>query len=677
MEERSAPMMETEAQETERPIQELLDNYLSLTIHDQWRSSYIKTTDELTIFLLGEHWGREIIKENLPDEAWPVIPLSRWACRMLAAKILSHNFTPRVEAEYKVSYPLPPDHPFAQLLVQFFGDEASNEAAALIYSNILQQVLKRGDFEFFFRQFVQMAVSLGVAGIGYSINLTEKEFGNFPLRFFLIHPSDLFVDPDVYYLDDARWVMYRVPKTIEEVKEEFGVEHIEIEGFTVHGDDRNPAHRKTMEARAEFVKPLRDDQKYVWLETWFIRDLSRGTVQEEREVSLEVPHPVTGEVMRVTRKITVHAERPKYPGGWRMVIRAGRTILYDGEIQTASRKLPIFVFTLYDDPMRIYNHGLGYQTRSLNFSIDRAMKYLLDNARRTSQNRLVVRKQSFTDPQGQLTNIPGGIMALDTEGPLSDSIMPLPAMPLPDAHAKIISLILDLVDTTTGLGEIIKQENIPMDASGRFLEQLTSSQLLEVKGIVRRLAHGITQWYERILLDIIDGMDEEFFIKATKGYVLVRPDILRGVDFDYHFCVRVDDALDWPTTPIEKNTLLLAMVDKFIQYPPEIAMKVLDYVSFPNRDALRQALSEFYAKQAALIAAKTASVPPDKGIQQVGVKAASNVGDVIEDLAKSVGKVDPLKAIETAKLIPQATREAYEKVLQSEVVPGIMNPGGA
>jgi hypothetical protein len=670
------PKKPLEKIKSEEDLNWLLDDFISATIKDPGRKELINNIRYLSQFIAGRHWPTNIVEESLADESFPEIHLARWGCRMMTAKILAHDFTVWVREKSPISYDFSPEDPLRQMILnQFFNtDKKDSEIISTILNAMLQNLTKKVNLRKHLRTMVHTASWYGVAGICVWYDPVDG------VQVDAVHPANIFVDPDAKCLCDCRWIMYRYRSSVDEIEERYGVRVNPyktgryaslLAGQSERGEMKNPwaTYHGFQEIR-EFIDPMSEDLKNVWVEYWFLKDSSIETVQyiEEKEVSL--PDPVTGEVKQVTIPVVKQRKERKYRGGYRMIIRSAGKILYDGEMPTSY--LPFQVFTFFDDPFRIYSMGLGWALKSLNFAIDRSLKYAIDNARRTGQNKIIVRKDALTNPEEGLTNLPGGIMLAETDRELNDVILPLPAMDLPKAHIELIQQIMSIADLTTGLGEISKTQELPREASGRFIDKMIGSQILDLKEVALHVA-DITVEISKAMLDmLIQNANEDMIVKISGDkdlFVKINPADLRTIDLeDYSF--EINEALDYPTSPMDFNTLYMATLQSLMSLPSPIAQEVVKYIKFPDKNALIRALKkkeEMEAQQAQAQQEQAQQQPSeaDRAVRQIAVKAASNVGDVYENLSKEAIKESPTSAYDIAKVIPEAVARAYQTVLQN------------
>jgi hypothetical protein len=316
-------------------------------------------------------------------------------------------------------------------------------------------------------------------------------------------------------------------------------------------------------------------------------------------------------------------------------------ILYREEVS-----LPNFFIEIYsEDVIHTYPIPMGYYMVQANQAIDRLIKYALENAYRTSQNKIGIKKSAIVNPDSVAENKPGGIIVFDIEGPIADAITHIPAAPLASAHTDLTNSILSLTDMFFHVSEHIKAQQLGTDVSGRTLEQLTAASFLETK----RIAEKIASLLERSL------------------YVLVQKFVGGPIPLE----IKIGDNFNLPSLPHERLAYILQVIQQVINFPPEVAIGALSILDIPYGKEIRDILEQHF-KALALSEAEKAQQRQLEQINQLPqpvrtllARVGSEVAQAFSKVIQEQAKADPQLASQLIQFIPAVVQQSINQFLNS------------
>ncbi len=394
---------------------------------------------------------------------------------------------------------------------------------------------------------------------------------------------------------------------------------------------------------------------------------------------MPVIDPDTGFPVLKPVLITETVEVPKFRGGWRMVMKVGSLVLFDDEITTPNGELPVHAVRAYKIPREFWGMGVVEQTRHLNFLLDKSLKYAIENANRTANNRVIIDKSQVTNPDEVYKNERGGVITLEAGGDIDRAVKALPAMQLPTAHVSMINLLRELTDNVTGITDMRLAENLPKDASGKFLQEAESganSRLSEIRENL--IEDGLKPMVHNILAYSIAFEDRSRFIKITQSfgqkpaYVEFNPVFLsfQDEDFEARFDVEIggnDLALN---SVFEEDQLALQRVQSLAGLGPDLAFEMLKVLHVPNRKAIEKALNRFFIVQAQQAQQQTdpaqskIEADQNEALSQIVRRVGESTADSIENLAKELGDTNPQAADQLISQMPDIVSENVARTIQ-------------
>jgi hypothetical protein len=228
------------------------------------------------------------------------------------------------------------------------------------------------------------------------------------------------------------------------------------------------------------------------------------------------------------------------------------------------------------------------------------MAATIANANLTSQHRYMVRMGALTNGSASLTNLAGGLIGIDTEGALADAIMPLPALPIVEAHIGLVNLHREFLDTIFGVTDLRNGRNLPRAASGKFVEEMNDSSNQRLDSIRERLERVAKE----IAFDFCYYGQQETEPQTVKlpgaqnKYVTMTPAVLDSEEFEAKYEIVVNGTRALPQDPIERDAYYERLFMSLIQMPPPIAMMRLDRSDLPDRDIIKTQIQEYFQQMA-------------------------------------------------------------------------------
>lgn len=649
-------------------------------------------------FQTADHWNvkwHQLIQHE--DRVYPSVQLSWMITDQMMAKIFSRDLKPIITAEEPVNFPLPAEHPWTQLVAQarqgrLFDQDTDNEIAAELMTRIIDFEWDAARIEDKLKEAMQLAIWYGTGILldGYDdmpVNFGEKT-GIFVDT---IHPRDFYIDTMATSTTDARWMSYVSLKSTEWLKAKFPDKAAEIEKL---GSEKKKSG-KNVDFEFEILNQFRDvtdrikDKNHV-LEVHFKRDYRMET-REVRTPTGDV-EPVISEItgmpvldestgfpvlkpVEIVEEVSV----PKFRGGWRMIMKVGQLVLSDGEITTPNGELPIHVVRGYRVPRQFWGMGVVEQTRHLNFLLDKSLKYAIENANRTAHNKVIVDKGQVADADEVYKNERGGVLTLEAGGNIDAAVKALPAQPLPQAHVSMINLLRELTDNITGITDMRFAENLPKDASGKFLQQAESGANSRLSEMRENLEREIKPLAHNLIAYSIAFEDRSRFLKITgsfgqePAYVEFNPTILQfqDEDFEARFDVQIGGSELTLNSVFEEDQLSLERIQTLAGLGPDLAAEMLKVLHIPNRKAIEKALGAFFRAQA--LAAQQAQQDPssdkvqqdqNEAISQIVRRVGESTADSIENLAKELGDTNPEQADALITQMPDIVAENVARTIQ-------------
>jgi hypothetical protein len=699
-------------------------------------------------FATGHHWGQEFT--DSPDQVFPAVQVSWKIADSIHAKVFNQPLRPVVVPEESSNFPVddtdpwrdavranlkpvvgldgqpkmqpgPPDPMTGQptpvpVMESPFQGSTDNEIAAEVLSAALDFSWEKGRLDSMFEEAERMALWYGTCFILTDWDDTETLFGRTVqgLKTDIYHPRYCGFDPANTTLDleNGRWFFVDIPSTLQELINMFPEYEEKLRAMTYAGGEHGSASKgpsgderdhgsqgmgyygegtPNEEGRYMSISGIGKELQEFMLEMWFVKD--HTTTEEEVPYEVPVVGPLGDVIGMETKTETVPV--PKYENGWRAIFKVNGLILMNEGMDVPHGELPVTTLRCYNVPGRFLGMGVLEQTLGLNLAVDRHLKYAIENARRTSQNKYIINEYGIENLLQSVENTAGGIIRLkaDVED-IRSIVLPLQGMDLPQAHQTLVDMCRELAGDVTGERDLIQQQNLPKDASGRFVEAVESASNARITRIRKNLTRAIERVAKQIVFLLIENEEEDRFYSMTRdwsnpSYISMNPSLLRFDEFDFEakWDVKLNAADVMPLNPLDQDTLVLSMVDKLLTYPPEVQMVLLDVLNIPQKATVRRALNA--ANQAAARAAQ--EQPPDPEIMKIQAESqkdvlesrvrlqqsiAENVGDALEKEAAQASTNAPGSAHESIMAMPQQVIAAMQAANMTELLPAQEPQGG-
>lgn len=682
------------------PLSVRLDNNIAAS--RQQKKPRVQMWKEISRFQTGNHWGIKWHQlEADDDRVFPSVQFSWAMTDQMRARIFDRPLKPVITAEQPVNYPLPRDHPWIQITqqvkaAQLFDQQTDSEIASQLMSNILDYEWDAVRIESKLMELVDLGLWFGTGILldGYDdfeITLGEKSgvFVDF------IHPRDFYIDTMASSLNNARWCAYVSLKSIDWIEERWpnSVDDIKKEIRSTKGHEANTSGDR-FEILDQFDQSDQDrSNENRVLETHFIRDFSTEsrtievpTGEFEAVFSELTGMPLTDDMgMQMERELTEKStiKIPDFRNGWRTISKIGSVVLNpdkdEQELDSPNGQLPLHAFRPWREPTKFWGMGAVEQVRHLNFLLDKSLKYAVENANRTSNNQYIVDDTLVEDVDELFNNERGGIIRGAFGGNIKNAIVQFPGMQLPTAHVTMINLLREIQDNITGITDLRFRQDMPKDASGRFVEALEQGGNSRITMVRKELVTVIKSLSHNIIAQNIDKADQERIVKITRTmldeptYIEFNPTVLafRDQDFEARFDVEVpaDDALS--VSPQAQDAQTIATIKELAALGPSLAAETIKLIHVPNKKAISKALVAFFREQQQQAqqgqqdpAQQKIKADQNEAMSQIVRRVGESTADAIENLSKDLGDERPDIADQLIRAMPSVVAENVRKVIQ-------------
>lgn len=716
-------------------------------------NDFYELWDYVEKYGVGEHWGNE--NANSKDQAYPAVQAAWKVTNAIHAKIFNQKLRPVVVPEEASNFPVPEDHPWREAVLNSleqyrdingqpvfdpvmnpetgqpeidpqtgqpamqprmespFQGETDNEIAAELLTAALDFSWDKNDLDVAFEEATRMALWFGTSFFYTGWDDEDYVFGKEQgLATDALHPRDCIFDPANTTLnpEKGRWFGFDVQTTFQEIENMFPEKKEQLRemmsGYLAKSEGSSGRKDKAFgEKNINYTgegSPNREEEynsvsgigrglQNAILEITWVKDrtLKKGKIPSEEPI-LDSQGNIIG-----MKDVEVDGEIPKYRYGWVKCYKVGNLLLDEVEMDDPHGNLPITAIRCYNVPDRFLGMGVMEQCLGLNIAIDRHLKYAIENARRTSQNKFIINEFGIENLQSAMDNSPGGIIRIKADIPdIRNIVYPLQGQELPQSHVQLVNMGRELISDVTGERDILGQEDLPKDASGRFVEAVQSASNARVTRIRYNVTRAIQRVAKQVAFLLIENEDEDRFYTISRDwtnpkYAQFNLGVLEFEEYDFEakWDVKVNAADVLPVNPVDQNVMIMTQLEQLMQYPPETQQALLNMLNIPEKGQLRYALGVHQKAMAAAaeqqgpdpelmkVQAETEKVVTDARVK-MQQSIAENVGDGLEKEANTVSTMSPGSATEAIMNIPLKIKDAMANAGMIELFPDLQTRVG-
>ena len=601
----------------EREVRSMIDAYKMAHANAPGAAERKNAYQTNVEFLKGKHWRDRDGQFADAEKKLPSIGLTWRVCQIHHAKIFhGYEFKPEVVPESEENFILDPkqDGPNLRRAIAnnagALTEGTDTEKAARLRTALLDYWWDKQNMMDVVEDAVEMAQAFGDSWV---LDYWEDE----KPKARVIHPADMFVDPDAECDEDLRWIGYKVTRTIEAVGQD----------YPDHVDEIHRRYNDSMDSWDAYQKkyendPYNPEKDLVDVETWFIKELDTVTetinevvndpvqVQEmlDSDEGWEVDEDETvyeyadGDDAGVPVEWTLKrdVERDKYPGGWRRIVYCQGVVLEDGENPSASGNLPLTHIRYYNTPGEYWGMSLVQHLMPMNLQFNELL-YQTKMIAQTMRPFIAMDSSKLTFETIQRVNnvydVP--IFKFNSKANAQDMMTSLsvnPGADVPPALMEFINKYQNWIELISDSYDLRNQNNIPQDASGKWVEAVESAGQARIGQVRKHVRNAVKKISLNVLANSIYHMEGERRFRAKIGAreqdLVFDPSDLDTDGFEVRFDIVVGGSDSLPSNPIDRNQFVIGLIDSLAQKPFSLAMAELELLDLPNKEQIRAALEE-------------------------------------------------------------------------------------
>lgn len=631
-----------EEQEIERRVKDLFKK--NKPDHDARVQRYKKLEEFITE---GKHWKDD------DDPMLPNIPIGWYYLNSINAKISKKPFEPRIVPEEATDFPqqLPDFIKAKQHLAQVIGERYAQRKDNEVNADIIQSIVdyyadKTDTFVGVRKRSRYYTTLLGVSWIHNGLDEERQLFGDCSYFNRVMHPKDVIADTEDTTWNgndfNGRFVGIRVPMTWKQAKKRWADK--------LKDQDAPPV--KTGDKANKDDKDNRNvDVWLIWLRDRTVDDVPTVTGYQQIPVTGPDGFPQIGPDMQPvmqddqSQPIVEILPTPRWEGGWIecYFLESGEQLLSYGENSNPSKKLPLHRYPCFGEG-DVYDHGFGEKIKSINFQQDRFIKYILDNAAATGQNVIIEQEGAVVNPKQLEENKVGRRVTVSdiTKVQFAQGLSPA------EGFFRTNDMLQSLGDLVTGVMDLRQSSNMPVNASGRYVESVEGAAEARISEIAANERECFRSLIRDMAQAIISTDEEEKNYKVSalgsEAEVKIAPKTLdfSQVDFESPWDVAMDGAPQEATDPAQRNQDRLALLDNLLAKPPEVSTGALNLLDLPNRDQYETILKAFYDAQQQRSQAMGAS--PEDQAKAAG-QMAKDFSQAMQSISQDIATHNPALGI--------------------------------
>jgi len=568
--------------------------------------------DKVDSFIAGGHYG--LNKDELDSVTgetfgeWPTIPHTWEIIDKQTAALTRHQTRPKVIAEDAADFAmLPEGHPFKQIVEQnasILKRKTDNEIFAEIMSARLETACERGRYDEVFEDVALMAAQYKKAYVLVRFQEGDEQEG---AKIEPLDACDVDEDPRAPRAMPhlGRFIRYRIRRTCKWVKDNLGYEptreNTDTESYSFSGEES----KKYSDYSYNDEKVMPDDRLVdVWV--WFIKDetMVEKTIEiEESEMVLgpggvPLQDPITGEPIQRLIKVTETVTVPKWRGGWKMFFKVQKAIRKLQDNPNPMGVPPIFKFEWIRNPRKDAPISIYDLDKDANQAIDRAFKYAIESSNR-ARTKIVMKRSAITNPEEVQENEEHGIVWVDEDTPLGDSMQIVQAQPMSAASLELASAYMAVQDKALGAVDIREPGGGASRVTGDAVEGMMGPDADRHEKRLRRWLWFKRDVYKAVMFHILEYEDLERTVVLGRDWG--QPTYIsfdRSVfDFsDWEFEARWDIVMrepdDLPMNRAKRNSAKLEISNMILSLPPNRAKMALRFLNLEDEAALKVMLDE-------------------------------------------------------------------------------------
>lgn len=610
----------------------------------------------------GYHWVNK--RSGDKNRERPSIQLTLQQGQMQMAKIFQgHGFKPEVVAESDKVYTDDAIRLAIRKNEKNLQSRTEAEAAAELRTIILDYYYEKLDMLGVFKEACQMAQ--WYEGGAYIVDTYDQDGPHLHV----VHPSDIRYDPEATCIEDVRFICYYTRRTLAYIKK----------NYPTFADDVQPDGKKRRQGLSTSRHTsigLDEDVENVTLECWYIRDYEmipsradeQDVIEPERlskllendyiidesktEYAPMQVDGITGPIIEeVPVKWTVYreSEEYKYPGGWKKVYRANQIVLNDPtddesfHIHSANGELPIHHLKYYNVPGEFEGMSLVRQIKPLTQIVDRLTQEGLDTIQTLSPFIAMLQgRTNFDATQRMGSDFPIRVVKFNAEAGVEDIrevFQHHQGAELTQSFWMMLDKLRNLIEDIGGGYDLRSANNLPQDASGKFVEAVETAGNARISEIRENVRNCMKSVASNILANVLYYETNEHSFRATRGaktaYINVVPAELTNDDAEADFDILVGGSNTLPNDPIMRNEHNMEIITRLTALPDKLlALGILDNMEMDNRESIRQVVEQFYDNMAEK--SKQSGQDPE-----VSKRYQEGASDVLEQLGKQAAEFNP------------------------------------